>query len=127
MRFLEYLFFKYYYFQVKVGNGDVAPFSTVLFMGFVFMFVFADIFNFYYFFIPGSSPDSYNSNSILSVTTIAVIGFSFMFLYKRRYKKVLEIHETEWKGKKNLGAVLFAVVPFILFVVELFIPMKVSP
>ena len=30
MKFIEYLFFNYYHFQVKVGNKDIAPFSSVL-------------------------------------------------------------------------------------------------
>ena len=28
MKFLNYLFFKYYHFQVKVGNEDIAPYSA---------------------------------------------------------------------------------------------------
>jgi len=30
MRFLEYLFFKYYNWQVKVGNGDMPTFASTI-------------------------------------------------------------------------------------------------
>ena len=30
MRWLEFLYYKYYKFQVKVGNSDIAPFSAML-------------------------------------------------------------------------------------------------
>ena len=127
MRFLEYLFFKYYYFQVRVGNGDSALFSAVVFLSLVFSFVFADIISFYYFFIPASSPEEFNPYSIMFIFIIAVLVFSFLFFRKKRYEKVLKVHEAEWKGKKNIGAVLFAVIPFLLYFAELFISLKFNP
>jgi hypothetical protein len=36
MNFLDYLYNKYYYFQVKVGNADIAPFSALVFLFFIF-------------------------------------------------------------------------------------------
>lgn len=32
MNFFTYLYYKYYRFQVKVGNGDTALFSSIMFM-----------------------------------------------------------------------------------------------
>lgn len=52
MRFLEYLFFKFYSFQVKVGNEDIAPFSSILIISVVFGFIYHDIVLFCYRFIP---------------------------------------------------------------------------
>lgn len=127
MRFLEYLFFKYYYFQVRVGNEDIAPFSAIVFIGFIMNFIVADVICFYFFFIPSASshtlPGPY---SLLYVLAVVILVLCFIFLYKKKYKKVLKIHENEWKGKKNIGAILFAVIPFLLFFAELFISIKIN-
>ena len=48
MKFLEYLFFKYYNWQVKVGNGDMPAFMAVLSMFFSFMLYLADLENVYF-------------------------------------------------------------------------------
>lgn len=34
MRFLEYLYYKFYRFQVWVGNDDIAVFTTALMIGY---------------------------------------------------------------------------------------------
>lgn len=124
MRFLDYLFFKYYYFQVRVGNEDIAPFSAIAFMSFVFAFIYADIIGFYCFFISDSLANPFNRYSVFYAFTISFIVLVFMFYPKKRYKRVLKDHEYEWKRNNNIGAVLFAVIPFLLFFVELFIPLK---
>jgi hypothetical protein len=38
----------------------------------------------------------------------------------------MKAHEAEWKGKKNFGAILFAVLPFIIFFVETYIKLKMN-
>src|SRR5690554_1910941 len=52
MKFLEYLYFKYYSFQVRVGNRDVAPFSSMLIIAFTFMLYYFSIFFLGILFIP---------------------------------------------------------------------------
>ena len=37
MKFLEYLYCKYYRFQVRVGNADIAPFSSMMLIVFTLM------------------------------------------------------------------------------------------
>ncbi|KWW24398.1 MAG: hypothetical protein F082_1775 [bacterium F082] len=54
MKFLEYLFFKYYYFQVRVGDGVVAEYSALLFICFIIEFIYLDILSTYFFFFPSS-------------------------------------------------------------------------
>ena len=127
MRFLEYLFFKYYYFQVRVGNEDVAPFIAVVFIGFISEFIYADIICFYYYFFQTSSSNAFpKPYSFLIVPTVVILVISYFFLYKKRYKNVLYTYESEWKGKKNLGAILFAVLPIVVFFVETYIKMRMN-
>lgn len=123
MRFLDYLFFKYYHFQTRVGNGDMAPFMSVLFICFVTEFYYLCICSTYYLFLSSAKPPSYLSSpyALFMVNVVNFIVFYFLFLFRKRYKKVLEDHETEWRGKKNIWAVIFAVFPFVVFFVELYI------
>jgi hypothetical protein len=45
----------------------------------------------------------------------------FVVLNKNKYRSILITHEEEWKGKKNLGVILFVVVPIVLLYLGLFI------
>jgi len=102
MKFLEYLFFKYYYFQVRVGDGVVAEYSALLFICFIIEFIYLDILSTYFFFFPSSK--NYSGPGIQSII----------------------INKAKWKGKKTLGAVLFAVLPFVVFFFELYIKMLMN-
>lgn len=122
MKIIEYLFFKYYHFQVKVGNDNIAPFSANLIICVIFELIYEDILLFCLRFIP------YFSNSPLPPWYCSLLVYVFVFIclyfftiYKSKYKTILTSYEKEWKNKKNLGAVLFAVIPIIIFFVELFI------
>lgn len=120
MRFLEYLFFKYYNFQVRVGNEDIAPFSAILIMCVIFEFVYTDIILFCYRFIPCFSRRSFPPwYGFLVVYMIVFIVMFRFILYKKKYKSILVAHEYEWKKKKNLGIILFTVIPIIVFYIEL--------
>lgn len=122
MRFLEYLFFKFYKFQVKVGNEDIASFSSVLIICVIFGLIYHDIMLFSYRFIPFFSnkplPPWY---VFLIVFLIVFIVMYLMVLNKKKYKSILIAHEEEWKGKKNSGVILLVVVPIVLFYLGLFI------
>ena len=113
MRFLDYLFFKYYNWQVKVGNDYMPTFYAVLFITFCLFLYFLDIVMSldYFFFV--------NNTTILSkwyfiafVLVLLVIEFC-LFVYNGRGKKIMEEHKEEWTGKKNLGAILFPIIAFI--------------
>ena len=127
MKMLEYLFFKYHNFQVKVSNGDIAPLMAVLFICLVIEFYYLSILAFYSYFVNFERPSFFtNKYSIVLVYVVTFIVFYFLFLHKKKYKKIIKTHEAEWKGKKNLGAILFAVLPFIIFFVETYIKMKMN-
>lgn len=127
MKMLEYLFFKYHNFQVKVSNGDIAPLMAVLFICLVIEFYYLSILAFYSYFVNFERPSFFtNKYSIVLVYVVTFIVFYFLFLHKKKYKRIMKVHEAEWKGKKNLGAILFAVLPFIIFFVETYIKMKMN-
>ena len=127
MRFLEYLFFKYYYFQVRVGDEDIAEYSALLFICFIIELIYGNILAFYFFFIPSSNYHSLPSVYWLIILFIlSFFVLYFLLVHKHKYEKILEENEDLWKGKKNLGAVLFAVFPFVVFFFELYIKMLMN-
>ncbi len=127
MRFLEYLFYKYYNFQLRVGNENNAPMMSILFISFVLSFYYLSIDSYYRYFISRTSYGHlYGEYTIIIVFGLSFLLFYFLFLHKKKYKKIMKAHEAEWKGKKNFGAILFAVLPFIIFFVETYIKLKMN-
>ena len=127
MRFLEYLFFKYYYFQVKVGNAIIAEYTSIIFISMIIEFIYLDILSTYFFFFPSSK--NYSGPDIQSIIILFILSFIllyFLLVHKHKYVKILENNKAKWKGKKTLGAVLFAVFPFVVFFFELYIKMLMN-
>lgn len=127
MRILEYLFFKYYYFQVKVGNMIIAEYMAIMFISMIVEFIYLDILSTYFFFSPSSK--NYSGPGIQSVIILFVLSFTllyFLLVHKQKYVTILKKNKVRWKGKKNIGAVLFAVFPFVIFFFELYIKMLIN-
>lgn len=114
MKFLEYLYCKYYYFQVRVGNADIAPFSAMMFILFLLILYYFSISFLVSLFIPkGIVNTFYFKYFSISLFLYFFIQFYFLFLHKKKYKKILARNET--KKISGLGAILFGIIGFILF------------
>lgn len=123
MRFIEYLFFKYYNWQVKVGNGCIASFGAICFMTFCIMFYCLDILMFMSYFIGKITIPKY----ILLVMFLSVlIILYFSLVYHGKNMQIVESHKEEWTGKKHLGAILFPIIAFIWFYVGCIIKMLMN-
>ena len=120
MRFLEYLFFKYYNWQVRVGNGDMPIFATAVSIAFTLMLYCADIVMTYLSF---NSSASYHLSKYLfvGVFIVSLIVLYVFFTFKGRGERIMEEHKEEWTGKKNLWAVLFPAIAIVWFIISLFI------
>ena len=89
MRFIEYLFFKYYNWQVKVGNGCIASFGAICFMTFCIMFYCLDILMFMSYFIGKITIPKY----ILLVMFLSVlIILYFSLVYHGKNMQIVESH-----------------------------------
>ena len=116
MKFLEYLYFKYYSFQVRVGNRDVAPFSSMLIIAFTFMLYFFSIFFLGILFIPqGVLNMNIFKYASIFLFFFLIIWFYLLLVNKGKYKVILKKYEQELTGRKRLGAILFPLIAFILF------------
>lgn len=109
--FFNYLFYKYYWFQVRVGNKDIAVFMAILSMAFITFLYLASITMIILFFI---IPTKININSWFGVIGIAIIFLSFYikFLHKKKYNYI--INDQSFKRKKNLPVILLSLFAFIL-------------
>lgn len=107
MRFFEYLFFKYYNWAIKVGDGDIPSTTSVMCISLGITLYCIDIAMAYSFFI---APQSIVSN-IYKYLFPLVFPIAFMLLYctlviKGKDKQIMEKYKEVWLGKKHLGAVL---------------------
>ena len=115
MKYIEYLYFKYFSFQEKMGNIDVAPFSSMLIIAFSFMLYYFSIVFLSLLFIPigilNLQPLTYVS---ITFFFVIIIWLYLLLVNNGKYKDILKRNE-EYRGKKRLGAVLFPLIAFILF------------
>lgn len=116
MKFFEYLYCKYYSFQVRVGNQDVASFSSMLIIVFTLMLYYFSIFFLGILFVPKGvlNMEVFKYISIL-LFFFLLIWFYILLVHKRKYKGIFKKYEKELKGKKRLGAILFPLIAFLLF------------
>lgn len=126
MSFLEYLFFKYYNWQIKVGNGDMPSFMAVFFISFSFTLYAADIMMEYFFFL--SPNDGFINNKYIFIIIFVLLFFVLYFFLVTKEKDIviIEKHKQEWMGKNQLGAVLFPVIAFAVMIIEVFIKIQMN-
>ena len=114
MLFLEYLFFKYYNWQVKVGNDNMPSLMSVMFIAFCTEFYVFDIVMFIDFFI-SEKRINIPLSFFLLLTLIVFIVLYFILVYNGKDELIMEKHKEEWTGEKNWGAILFPSIMFIWF------------
>ena len=112
MKYLEFLYYRYYRFQVRMGNADVAPFSSILIIAFVAMLYYFDFFILLGVLFPTVSPNlSWKFNLILLLLLIILLYFSLV--HKGKWKKVIKEQEKLKKGKWL--SIILPILAFILF------------
>lgn len=126
-RFFEYLFFKYYNWAIKVGDGDIPATTSVTCISLIITLYIMDIIMAYYFFI--APQISFSRIYIYIFPTVFLSMFILLYctlVFKDKDKHIMEKNKEVWKGKKQLGAILFPFISFIAFVIELFVKMLLN-
>ena len=95
MNFLTYLYYKYYRFQVRVGNGDIALFTSFVFMEFLALLYYWGIQFLILFFIPNSKEWNgfYVEVGIVLLAGILLLWCWMQVWRGKRYKKIIEYYE----------------------------------
>lgn len=119
--FLDYLFYKYYHFQVRVGNRDVAPFFSILMITFTLFLYIAIVFMLNVFFIfPNSTINIHPIAGVVIGVKLLVI-FYFLFLFKSKYKNIIK--KEELYHKSSLWAIFLPFFSFVMIIVCLILKM----
>lgn len=110
--FFEYLFYKYYWFQIRIGNASVAPFFSTLMIAFVtFLYISITFMIFIFFIIPNTHINIKPKGSFIVIIILFLI-FYFLFLYKMKYKYILK--KEELNNENNFWAIFLPLFAFIL-------------
>lgn len=125
MRFLEYLFFKYYNWAIKVGDGDMPSITSIFCVSFSILLYVIDITMVLYFFILPVST-SLNKYLFIIIGSIVFIVLYVLLVYRDKDRKIMETHKEEWTGKKNLGAILFPIIALVLFTINCIVKMLMN-
>lgn len=116
MKYLEYLYYQYYRFQVRMGNTDIAPFSSMLIIAFTFMLYYFSIFFWFILFLPNWFLDMrlFKYMSIFLFFLLIILLY-LLLVNKGKYKNIIKKNEERYERKRSLGAILFPLIAFILF------------
>lgn len=120
MKFIKYLYFKFYKAQIFLGNRDVAPFFALLLLLVIFWFYLLDIFVLFRLFFNFKTSSIKEANfKIIAIFIIAL--FASVMFYKKRYQRI--INNSEFEKYSNLPAIVFTVIPLIVFFIGVAIQM----
>lgn len=115
MKWLEFLYYKYYKFQVRVGNSDIAPFSAMLIIAASIMLYYFDFFYVYGIVFPEVS-----QNMSICVTIILFLSITlslYLLLIKScKYKRIIKKYDDHLVHKKGIIAFLFPLIGFLLLI-----------
>jgi hypothetical protein len=110
-KFLKLIFYHHYAWQEKVGNSDIAPFSTIVYMGFVFSINLMATYSLLSLFC---SFIEFVSSYWFVIFILSCIVFYFLLEYKYDYKRMVALSKA-LVGKK--GKILWIVCIFIAILV----------
>ena len=117
MNFLKYLYYKYFRFQEKVGNQDIAPFSAMLIISFTLILYYFDLVLFFLLFIANGTLNYdflkyFSFVLLLSVTTTLY----FILVNKKKYKAIISEQKKSGADERNkMISILFPLIAFLLF------------
>lgn len=118
MEYIKFLYYRYYNFQVRVGNRDVAPFSAMLIIVFTIMIYYFSFFFLSITFIPKEYL-VFNASLFMSFTVILffslIIWFYFLLVHKGKYQKIIKSKAYDYGNKRSLIVILFPLIGFLLF------------
>ncbi|WBV61112.1 hypothetical protein PFY12_03085 [Chryseobacterium camelliae] len=109
---IKYLYNKYYYFQIKVGNRDIAKYTPILmitlFLNLYFVF-FLMLLNFLF---EISFPEIPKVTYFIGFFSVLFLLY-ILLIYDAKFKKIID--NDEIKKRSNMFSILFPIIGFILF------------
>jgi len=120
MNYLEFLYYRYYKFQVKVGNSDIAPFSAMLIIAASIMLYYFDFFFVFSIVFPEIAPKM--SIYITIAFFVSIMLCLYLLLINRdKYKRIIKQQEEHLVRKDGIVALLFPLIGFVLFIGSMYL------
>ena len=113
MYILNYLFYKYYWFQVRVGNKDNAVFNTILMITLIISLCISAGFMVFVFFIITNMKIKIKPFYGIIIGGVIFFLLMYIFSYKQKYKRI--IMDKKYKDKSNFIAIILPILVFLLF------------
>ena len=113
MYILNYLFYKYYWFQVRVGNKDSAVFNTILMITLIISLYISAGFMVFVFFIITNVKIKIKPFYGIIIGGVIFFLLMYIFSYKQKYKRI--IMDKKYKDKSNFIAIILPILVFLLF------------
>ena len=114
---LDYIYYRFYRFQIAVGNATVAVPFAFLFMLFLIL---TNLFSISYILYGLFGLELLARNGIIKTFSISILLLFlnfFLFIYRKRYKKIIKTYQKDTKHeirRGNLLVILYVVFTFIL-------------
>jgi len=124
INYLEFLYYRYYKFQVRVGNSDIAPFSAMLIIASTIMLYYFGVFFLAIVLIPKdifNLDTTYFAIASVGLLVFLMITLYFLLVYKSKYKKIIKEHEKNTVDRKGIVPLLFPLIGFVLLVGSMFL------
>ena len=121
MKFLEYLYFKYYNLGIKLGSKENASTSAIILLSFAFYLYLFDVVITLGCLFELNWDNRWIAGLLIASYVILMLVFDLSLVHFDRSRKILTKHKEEWTGKKNLVAILFPTIAFLWFVAVLVI------
>jgi succinate dehydrogenase hydrophobic anchor subunit len=124
IKYLEFLFYRYYKFQVRVGNSDIAPFSAMLIIVSTIMLYYFGVFFLTIVLIPKdilNFDTTYFAIASVGLLIFLMITLYLLLIHKSKYKKIIKEHEKNTVSKKGIAPLLFFLIGFVLLLGSMFL------
>ena len=122
----EYLFYKFYRLQVRIGNKDDAPMLALMILSASILLYSIDILILSSILFNLKLPFSDNKIFPITFSIIVIVILHFSLYYKGKYKKIIQKYQNESEAKRRKGnffSIAFVSLAYIWFVLGCVIKM----
>lgn len=120
---LDNIYYRFYRFQVSVGNSGVAVTFSLIFLSFLLLINLFSIFFILHGFLEIKMPFHNAIDGLITVGVIILINY-FLFIYRERYKAIIKNHKNEsTKNVRNgnIKVIAYIVLSFIMIIVGFYL------
>ena len=122
-KLIDLIYYRFYRFQISVGNGQIAVLFALLFLSFLILvnivaliYIIYGVAGFMYIYDDVTVQGLALTGGIISIN-------AYLFIYKKRYKIIIKQYKNETKAEVRLGnikIIIYILISFIMLGVGLY-------